>query len=537
MSAKKKQEEKHLQKLKSMQQLEANKRCFECDQRGPTYVDVTIGSFVCTTCGGVLRGLNPPHRVKSVSMATFTPTEIAFIETRGNEYCKNIYLAKYDFTAKSTRDPKDSNKMKYFMEQKYDKKRWYVPPEQAVKPVETLAKAAASVPKIENAKPLSSLVGHNRPQLQVEKTVKPALSIDGFADFSSPVNNVPVVSSQSQPTAGDFADFGNAFSTPGFDAFGDFTSGTATPDKSAPSSGFADFASLATPMSTTQNKPAEPSKPVDKYADLGDLFNSDSSAATSTDAAMWSGFGTSSGNSAGLSVFGSTGTQLANSTSSINQQSVFGTPQGSVFSSSNNAGLSVFGSTGTQLANSTSSINQQSVFGTPQGSVFGSSQPTSVFGSVSQPQQQSSIFGTQQASQFTTPQSIARPVQTSAFPQQQTSNMFENTTKLGSSPFGNMQQANANAVPSFAMTQMNTPSLGTNVFGSQPAQPFTSGTGTTGNMPNPFIQASQAQLTNVANPFMMQQPAKSAVPQLSGTNPFMSTTQQPPTQLSTNPFF
>lgn len=31
-----------------------NKVCFECNQRGPTYVDMTIGSFVCTKCSGML---------------------------------------------------------------------------------------------------------------------------------------------------------------------------------------------------------------------------------------------------------------------------------------------------------------------------------------------------------------------------------------------------------------------------------------------------------------------------------------------------
>ena len=31
-----------------------NKKCFECQQRGPTYVDMTVGSFVCTKCSGML---------------------------------------------------------------------------------------------------------------------------------------------------------------------------------------------------------------------------------------------------------------------------------------------------------------------------------------------------------------------------------------------------------------------------------------------------------------------------------------------------
>ena len=31
------------------------------------------------------RGLTPPHRVKSVTMASFTPEEIEFLKNRGNE--------------------------------------------------------------------------------------------------------------------------------------------------------------------------------------------------------------------------------------------------------------------------------------------------------------------------------------------------------------------------------------------------------------------------------------------------------------------
>ena len=34
----------------------ANKKCFDCEQRGPTYLNMTIGSFVCTKCSGMLRG-------------------------------------------------------------------------------------------------------------------------------------------------------------------------------------------------------------------------------------------------------------------------------------------------------------------------------------------------------------------------------------------------------------------------------------------------------------------------------------------------
>lgn len=54
VSAKRKQEEKHLKMLREMTSSPANRKCFDCDQRGPTYANMTVGSFVCTSCSGIL---------------------------------------------------------------------------------------------------------------------------------------------------------------------------------------------------------------------------------------------------------------------------------------------------------------------------------------------------------------------------------------------------------------------------------------------------------------------------------------------------
>ncbi|RVE61114.1 hypothetical protein OJAV_G00167420 [Oryzias javanicus] len=136
-SAKRKQEETHLKMLREMTSLPANRKCFDCDQRGPTYVNMTVGSFVCTTCSGILRGLNPPHRVKSISMTTFTQQEIEFLQKHNNEVCKQIWLGLYDDRTLVVPDFREPQKVKEFLQEKYEKKRWYVPPDQA--------KAAASV--------------------------------------------------------------------------------------------------------------------------------------------------------------------------------------------------------------------------------------------------------------------------------------------------------------------------------------------------------------------------------------------------------
>lgn len=38
------------------------------------------------------RGLNPPHRVKSISMTTFTQQEIEFLQKHGNEVSINYRI-------------------------------------------------------------------------------------------------------------------------------------------------------------------------------------------------------------------------------------------------------------------------------------------------------------------------------------------------------------------------------------------------------------------------------------------------------------
>lgn len=53
-SAKRKQDERNLKTLREFVSQPGNKECFDCNQRGPTYVNMTIGSFVCTSCSGML---------------------------------------------------------------------------------------------------------------------------------------------------------------------------------------------------------------------------------------------------------------------------------------------------------------------------------------------------------------------------------------------------------------------------------------------------------------------------------------------------
>uniref|UniRef100_A0A8C1WUW2 ArfGAP with FG repeats 1a n=1 Tax=Cyprinus carpio TaxID=7962 RepID=A0A8C1WUW2_CYPCA len=172
-SAKRKQEEKHLKMLREMTSLAPNRKCFDCDQRGPTYANMTVGSFVCTSCSGILRGLNPPHRVKSISMTTFTQQEIEFLQKHGNELCKRIWLGLYDDRNLVIPDFREPQKVKEFLQDKYEKKRWYVSPEQAKTVASVHASvsgsSASSTSSTPEVRPLKTLLGEAVTTLHLNK--------------------------------------------------------------------------------------------------------------------------------------------------------------------------------------------------------------------------------------------------------------------------------------------------------------------------------------------------------------------------------
>ncbi|XP_045077759.1 arf-GAP domain and FG repeat-containing protein 2-like isoform X2 [Coregonus clupeaformis] len=112
-------------KVRELAQAGVNKHCFECSQPGVTYIDITVGCFVCTSCSGMLRGLNPPHRVKSISMTTFSQQEVEFLQNHGNEVGRRTWLCVFEPKTDGCFDTRDSQKLKEFLQDKYEKKKWH----------------------------------------------------------------------------------------------------------------------------------------------------------------------------------------------------------------------------------------------------------------------------------------------------------------------------------------------------------------------------------------------------------------------------
>ncbi|XP_053246090.1 arf-GAP domain and FG repeat-containing protein 1 isoform X22 [Podarcis raffonei] len=306
-SAKRKQEEKHLKLLREMSSLPPNRKCFDCDQRGPTYTDMTVGSFVCTSCSGILRGLNPPHRVKSISMTTFTQQEIEFLQKHGNEVCKQIWLGLFDDRSSAIPDFRDPQKVKEFLQEKYEKKRWYVPPEQAKVVASVHASisgsSASSTSSTPEVKPLKSLLGESAPALHLNKstpTQSPVVNrsqgqsqekkqFDLLSDLGSDIFAAPAPHSTATANFANFAHFNShtAFRTLSSScSFGEFTTSAfplqAVRSGSEPGSGFG--AAHTVPAGPTVSAPRQPSASSDKYAALAELDSVFSSTATSSNA-------------------------------------------------------------------------------------------------------------------------------------------------------------------------------------------------------------------------------------------------------------
>lgn len=110
-------------------------------------------------------------------MTTFTQQEIEFLQKHGNEVCKQIWLGLYDDRTSSIPDFREPQKVKEFLQEKYEKKRWYVPPEQA----KVVASVHASISGSSNSstsstpevRPLKSLLGESAPALHLNKNTPP----------------------------------------------------------------------------------------------------------------------------------------------------------------------------------------------------------------------------------------------------------------------------------------------------------------------------------------------------------------------------
>ena len=147
-------------------------------------------------------------------MASFTPEEIDFLRSRGNEYCKQVWMALYSGDVEV--ETKEDQRFKDHLTAKYEKRRWYVEPSATRNLHQTRSSgmSGASVSSTGSSPSPSTRTPTPAPAPQPSKTSDLLADLDFFstpstsvASTATPRRNPSIPQSISQPT---FANFQNA---------------------------------------------------------------------------------------------------------------------------------------------------------------------------------------------------------------------------------------------------------------------------------------------------------------------------------------
>ncbi|EHH21732.1 hypothetical protein EGK_04862 [Macaca mulatta] len=99
--------------------------------------------------------------------------DVVAVSSHRQKVCKQIWLGLFDDRSSAIPDFRDPQKVKEFLQEKYEKKRWYVPPEQAKVVASVHASisgsSASSTSSTPEVKPLKSLLGDSAPTLHLNK--------------------------------------------------------------------------------------------------------------------------------------------------------------------------------------------------------------------------------------------------------------------------------------------------------------------------------------------------------------------------------
>ncbi|KAF8409346.1 hypothetical protein HHK36_005421 [Tetracentron sinense] len=110
---------KHRKVLEGLLKLPENRECADCKSKGPRWASVNLGIFICMQCSGIHRslGVHISKVVRSATLDTWLPEQVAFIQSTGNEKSNSYWEAElppnYDRVG-----------IENFIRAKYEEKRW-----------------------------------------------------------------------------------------------------------------------------------------------------------------------------------------------------------------------------------------------------------------------------------------------------------------------------------------------------------------------------------------------------------------------------
>ncbi|TVU47243.1 hypothetical protein EJB05_06836 [Eragrostis curvula] len=117
-----KEEERNERIVRGLLKLPPNRKCVNCNGLGPQYVCTSFWTFVCISCSGIHREFT--HRVKSVSMSTFSTQEVEALQKGGNQRARETFLKDFDTQTMRLPDSSNITSLREFIKAVYVERRY-----------------------------------------------------------------------------------------------------------------------------------------------------------------------------------------------------------------------------------------------------------------------------------------------------------------------------------------------------------------------------------------------------------------------------
>ncbi|KAK9278977.1 hypothetical protein L1049_028559 [Liquidambar formosana] len=109
---------KHSKILESLLKLPENRECADCQSKAPRWASVNLGIFICMQCSGIHRSLGVHiSKVRSTTLDTWLPDQVAFMQSMGNEKSNSYWEAELPPNF-------DRSGIEGLIRAKYEEKRW-----------------------------------------------------------------------------------------------------------------------------------------------------------------------------------------------------------------------------------------------------------------------------------------------------------------------------------------------------------------------------------------------------------------------------